>query len=395
MSQKADVIIVGGGMVGSTLAALLGQAGYQVIVLEGAESSPEPDVNGPPELRVSSVNRGSAAVFERAGAWQRMLARRVCPFRRLRVWDSRGVEAGFDARETGDHCLGWFIENGIIVAALHEALAAMASVEWRAPARPQRVNVDADAASVTLTDGSELQAKLIVGADGPNSTVRQLSGIGCHETDYEQRALVTNVQTALPQQDVTWQRFTPHGPQAFLPLAGPNASLIWYDTPERVRDREARPDADLQELILSAFPAALRGIEAIHARASFAIRRRHAQAYHQPRLALVGDAAHVIHPLMGQGLNLGIQGVASLASAIIDGGTNDPGSPRVLAAYEYRHRPRALAMMGATATCHRLFTREGGALPLIGSGLLGLARLAPIGRAQVVRFAMGLPVMGD
>jgi 2-octaprenyl-3-methyl-6-methoxy-1,4-benzoquinol hydroxylase len=392
MGLDADVIIVGGGMVGSTLAALLGGANYRVIVLEESATTPAPSEASPPELRVSSVNRGSAEVFDRAGGWQRILGHRVCPFRRLRVWDSLGIEANFDASEAGYDCLGWFIENSIIVASVHESLASMASVEWRAPVQAQSISLGAEAASVTLADGGELRGKLVVGADGPNSTVRHLSGIDSHETDYEQRALVTNVRTTLPQQDVTWQRFTPHGPQAFLPLAGPNASLIWYDTPERVRDREALSDADLRAAILAAFPPELGDIEAIHARASFPIHRRHAKSYRHQRLALVGDAAHVIHPLMGQGLNLGIQGVATLAGAITNARDDDPGNTRALAAYEYQHRRRALAMMAATDACHRLFTTESTALPLLGAGLLGLARLAPIGRGQAMRYAMGLPV---
>lgn len=390
VTHDADVIIIGGGMVGMTLAALLGHAGRHVIVVEGSPVPDDPDIPETPDLRVSSVNRGSAALFDRAGAWDGMLARRACPFRRVRVWGYKGTEARFDASETGHEQLGWFIENSVITAALREAVGQLESVEWLVPATPGSLGSDADHASVTLADGTRRTARLIVGADGPSSTVRELAGIRCHETDYQQRALVTNIGTSLPQQDLTWQRFTPRGPQAFLPLSGPNASLVWYESPSVIRDLEALPDPDLAAAIEHSFPSVLGRIEAVHDRASFAIKRRHAETYRNGRVVLVGDAAHAIHPLMGQGLNLGLQGVASLVNAITAEPDTDPGALPTLARYESEHRCRALTMMAATDACHRLFSRERGPLPALGSGLLQLSRFIGPGRRQATRFAMGL-----
>jgi len=390
LEHKADIIVVGAGMVGATLAALLGQAGWRIILVNDTDRNPAPAKGDPPDLRVSSVNRGSSIVFERAGAWPAMMGQRACPFQRVRVWDTSGIEAGFHASETGHDCLGWFIENGVIVSALLDRIAELDAVTWLAPAQLTRIDTDATSARAYLADGTSLRAELLVGADGPDSFVRHAVGIGCHQTDYGQRALVTNAHTSLPQQDVSWQVFTPTGPRAFLPLAGPHASLIWYDEPDPIREREALADGDLMAAIQDAFPNELGGLEGIHARASFPIRRRHAHTYRADRAVLIGDAAHVIHPLMGQGLNLGILAVNSLARAITHSHRNDPGDPTTLAAYERAHRPQALALMAATQGCHRLFTRRGGLAPWLGRGLLALASRLPPARRQAMRLAMGV-----
>lgn len=388
-----DIIIVGGGMVGATLAALLGAGGREVVVLDEGDPPTAPDAaEAPPDLRVSSVNRASASVFEQAGAWDAMLAHRACPFRRLSVWDITGHGTTFHAEEADYDGFGWFIENRVIRAALYQSLTGSNTVEWRSGVRPTAIATGAATASVTLSNGAQLAANLVVGADGPRSAVRHHAGISAHSEDYQQRALVTNVRTRLPQQDITWQRFTPRGPQAFLPLAGSNASLVWYETPPVVRDLEGLGDADLASAIQDAFPATLGAIDAVHGRASFAVSRQHATRYTAPRIALVGDAAHTIHPLLGQGLNLGIEGARTLAAAITTNPEHDPGTAPVLATYERHHRPRALALMAATNTCHHLFTRPPGSLRRLASSLLGLARYAPIGRREAMRFAMGLPI---
>lgn len=399
MNDEAEVIIVGGGMVGATLACLLGHEGLEVALVEEtppATASNDPD-DAPPDLRVSSVNLASAELFQRAGAWEGMTRRRVCPFRGVLARDMSGAETRFDARETGHDWFGWFIENQVILAGLHEAVAELQSVRWVTPARPNAIATDSGGATLTLNDGSRLRGRLIIGADGAGSTVRQLAGIDTTGTDYGLRALVTNVATELPQQDVTWQRFTPSGPQAFLPLPGHRASLVWYNDPDTVALLESLDDETLAGEIVDAFPEDLGGITAILGRASFPIRRQHAASYTASRLALVGDAAHAIHPLVGQGLNLGLQGVETLAGALLDARARgrDPGTAAVLAEYEHRHRPRALAMMVATDSFHRLFTREPGPLTRLASSVLRLADKVPVGRRQVMRHAMGLPLWRD
>jgi 3-demethoxyubiquinol 3-hydroxylase len=260
-AQHHEVIIVGGGMVGATLAALLGQAGVSVAVLDGAE----PDAwsaDTPPDLRVSSINAASLQVLEAAGAWPGIAARRHNPFRRLRVWEVSGRgETAFSADDIGADVLGHFVENNITRLALWERLALLPSVTRICPALPEGIEPRGSGAlTLRLRDGRRLSCRLLVGADGARSAVRTIAGIGVESHDYRQHAMITNVLTRLPQQDVTWQCFTPDGPVAFLPLQGPHASLVWYDRPDVVRRRLALSDEALRLGIEAAFPSDLGGI---------------------------------------------------------------------------------------------------------------------------------------
>jgi len=392
-AQHHEVIIVGGGMVGATLAALLGQAGVSVALLDGAEPGPW-SADTPPDLRVSSINAASLQVLEAAGAWPGITSRRHCPFRRLRVWEVSGRgETAFSAADIGAEVLGHFVENTITRLALWERLALLPSVTRICPALPDAIEPRGTGAlTLRLRDGRRLSCRLLVGADGARSAVRTLAGIGVESHDYRQHAMLTSVVTRLPQQDVTWQCFTPDGPVAFLPLEGAHASLVWYDRPEAVRRRLALSDEALRLSIESAFPSDLGGIERILGRGSFPIRRLHARRYRAYRLALVGDAAHVIHPLAGQGLNLGLQDVACLADRLIRalGQGEDPGAAALLASYEARRRPANLAMMHTMSLFHQVFAGDSGLLRQAGAFGLGLAdRLGPA-KHLVMRHAMGL-----
>ncbi|MDN3516822.1 FAD-dependent oxidoreductase [Aquisalimonas lutea] len=396
-TQAADVVVVGGGMVGASLAALLGRRGLDVVLVEEQPAtSADTPAAAPPDLRVSSVNLASVELFRAVGAWEPMTQHRVCPFRRVHAMDEHGGVLRFDARETGHDWFGWFVENRVILSGLREALAGVDTVRW-ITAAPVTLETDADRARLGLDNGLRLHAPLVVGADGAGSSIRGLAGIDVTARDYQTRALVTNVETELPQQDITWQRFTPEGPQAFLPLCGHRASLVWYARPETVQLLESLDDETLIAEITDAFPAELGGLRAVTGRASFAIRSQHATRYTGSRIALVGDAAHTIHPLAGQGLNLGLEGVNRLAAAILDARKHrrDPGTAVALADYERRHRPRALTMIAATDTLHRLFTAEAGVLPRLGNGVLRLADRLPPGRRAVMRHAMGLTPAGS
>ena len=384
-------------MVGATLAALLGGQGCRVAVVEGSEPrdwSPEE----PPDLRVSSVNAASRQVFKACDAWAGMVDRRAAPFRRLRAWDASGRgETSFHAADAGAESFGHFVENRIIQLALWERLAVLDNVHRYCPAEPASLETDAEGAVLRLRDGRSLGAALLVGADGARSAIRRMAGIDMDFHEYGQHALIINAVTRLPQQDITWQCFTPNGPRAFLPLAGHHASLVWYDSPNTVRRLLALPDESLVDAVHDAFPAELGGIEAIIGRGSFPIRRGHARRYHGNRVALVGDAAHVIHPLAGQGLNLGIQDARELATRIqraVTGG-RDVGAVSVLAAYEARRRPANLAMMLAMDAFHRVFTAALPGVRHAGALGLGLANQLAVAKRLVMRHAMGLgPVSG-
>ncbi|MDN3523071.1 FAD-dependent monooxygenase [Halomonas ramblicola] len=392
MDSTLDAIIVGGGMVGAAVAAALGQAGLAVALVEGGAPPAAIADDEPFDLRVSSLNLASQRLLESVGAWQRLPAARRSVFRHIHAWDEDERRAiRFAAGDLGLEDFGHFVENRVIRRALWQRLAELPNVAVHCHAGPVARIGGGERSLLELDDGRLLAARLVVGADGAGSRMRELAGIATRDADYHQRALIVNVRTHLPQQDVSWQRFTPEGPQAMLPLPGPHASLVWYAGPEATREREALDDAALRQAIERDFPARLGGVEAVLGRASFPIRRRHAEHYTRPRLALVGDAAHVIHPLAGQGLNLGLQDAATLSERVIAAhhAGRDPGGPGPLAAYARHRRPQVLAMIAATEAFHRVFT---GAGPLRRAGAAGLSVAERLGGAKrlVMRQALGL-----
>ncbi|MGM0981882.1 MAG: UbiH/UbiF/VisC/COQ6 family ubiquinone biosynthesis hydroxylase [Pseudomonadota bacterium] len=392
MEETLDAIIIGGGMVGAAVAAALGQAGMAVTLVEGGKAPEAIADDAPFDLRVSSLNLASQRLLEQTGAWLFIPEARRCPFRHIEATDeAEKYQVHFSASDLDLPHLGHFVENRVIRHALWQRLAELPNVTRLCSVSPVALVRGRQHTLVELDDGQLLAARLVVGADGANSRLREMAGIATHDEDYGQRALIINVRTRLPQQDVSWQRFMPHGPQAMLPLPGHHASLVWYDDDEATLSREALDDETLRLAIEAAFPARLGGIEAVQGRASFPIRRRHAERYVQPRLALVGDAAHVIHPLAGQGLNLGLQDAEVLSEQVVAAFQEgqDPGGQRALSRYARTRRPQALAMITAMETFHRVFT---GPEPLRHVGAAGLAVAERLGGAkrQVMRHALGL-----
>ncbi|WP_311946801.1 UbiH/UbiF/VisC/COQ6 family ubiquinone biosynthesis hydroxylase [Halomonas piscis] len=392
MDETLDAIIVGGGMAGAAVAAALGQTGMRVALVEGGGPPTAIPDDAPFDLRVSSLNLASQRLLKEVGAWPFIPESRRCPFRHIEASDATEKRhIRFSAVDLELPDFGVFVENRVIRRALWQRLAELPDVTTLCNAGPVAWIPGGHHSLLELDDGRMLAARLVVGADGAGSRTRELAGIATRDEEYGQRALITNVRTRLPQQDVSWQRFAPHGPQAMLPLPGHYASLIWYDTAEATLAREALDDETLRRAIEQEFPARLGGVEAVLGRASFPIRRRHAERYVRPRLALVGDAAHVIHPLAGQGLNLGMQDAEALSRRVINAfrSQQDPGGRSLLAGYARERRPRTLAMIAAMETFHRVFT---GAAPLRHAGAAGMAvaeRLEGAKRA-VMRHALGL-----
>ncbi|MDR9439968.1 MAG: UbiH/UbiF/VisC/COQ6 family ubiquinone biosynthesis hydroxylase [Halomonas sp.] len=392
MDDTLDAIIVGGGMVGAAVAAALGQAGMAVTLVEGGGAPEAIAEDAPFDLRVSSLNLASQRLLERVGAWSFIPEARCCPFRHIEASDATEKRhVHFSASDLGLPDLGYFVENRVIRHALWRRLAELPNVTPLCHVSPIALISGRQHALVELDDGRLLAARLVVGADGAGSRIRELAGIATQDEDYGQRALIINVRTRLPQQDVSWQRFTPHGPQAMLPLPGHHASLVWYDSDEATLSRETLDDEALRLAIETAFPTRLGGIEAVRGRGSFPIRRRHAERYVRPRLALVGDAAHVIHPLAGQGLNLGLQDAAALSDRVVSAfqAGQDPGGRGPLSGYARTRRPQTLAMIAAMETFHHVFT---GPAPLRDAGAAGLAVAERLegAKRQVMRHALGL-----
>lgn len=389
-----DIAIVGAGMVGAALAAALAPTGLSILLL--VANRPESfDSSQPHDLRVSAISPASENFIRHVGAWSGVEQRRLCPYKRMRVWETSGQgDTRFDCADIDQPVLGHIVENRILQLALWEQLERCDNVELRCPVSIEKLDYQPDVAPPRLRcdDGSQLSCRLLVAADGGFSWIRQQVGIGVHNWSYPQHALVAYVETDYPQQDITWQRFVPSGPQAFLPLSGPYGSVVWYNRPEEVtRLQHLEPNRFLEELQAS-FPSELGDIKQLLGRASFPLRSQYALDYVKPGVALVGDAAHMIHPLAGQGVNIGLLDAAQLAQQITDAVQTDQdwSSVSVLQQYQKARKQHNLLMMGGMDLICRVFSNDKAPLKLLRNIGLGVAqRLAPA-RNQAMKFAMGL-----
>lgn len=333
MSRRFDVIIVGGGMVGAALGCALGQGGLRVAVIESRE--PEPfTAEQEYGLRVSALGIASQHILENLGVWQQLQNWRISPYERMTVWDAGGTgKIEFDVAETGEQVLGHIVENALIQRALFEASAQEENIQWFCPASLQGFVADKDEVIVTLDTGEVLLSQLIVGADGANSKVRDLAGILRQSRDYHQQAIVANVGTQLPHERTARQRFLPDGILAFLPLADGRCSIVWSSETARSEYLMALNDEAFTAELGEMFEHALGEITSVSKRATFPLAGRHAETYIKSRIALVGDAAHTVHPLAGQGVNLGFLDIAELSHLLLNS-DRDLGSLHLLRKYE-------------------------------------------------------------
>ncbi len=394
-----DVVIVGGGMVGSMLAAALAtKTTLKVAVLEN--QLPEPMAAGtdePYDIRVSALSIASQRMLENVDAWQGILNRRACPYEQMLVWDGETTgRTHFRASEIGATALGHIVENRVIQLALLDVLTVSEAVDYRCPSRLLSFQPTADRIVCELDDESDhentsITTRLLVGADGAQSIVRELAGIQIQRSSYPQHALVASVETVLPQQDITWQRFQPTGPEAMLPLCGHRASMVWYHTEEEVQRLKALSDEAFIAALEQTFPEQLGGIQRVLARGSFPIAKAHAKRYMAQRIALVGDAAHTVHPLAGQGVNLGLLDAAALADVIIGAieQNRDIGAHRVLRQYERWRRGDNAMMISVLDGFYHAFKPQPQAVQTIRSTALNIADNAALLKRFVMRYAMG------
>lgn len=390
MKQQYDVVIVGGGMVGAAVACCLGGSDLKVALLENR--LPEPfSPEQPHDLRVSALSIASKTILDAVGAWQGIESKRCCPFQRMRVWEAAG-DTTFNSKDINASELGYIVENRITQLALLERLPDFDNIELLAPCSIAAIDYLGGQTVLTLANGTSIATGLLVGADGGHSRVRQAVGLGVTSWDYNQHALVIYVETDYPQQDITWQRFVPSGPQAFLPLTGNFASLVWYNSPDEVKRLQVLPVEDLKRELIAAFPSCLGEIRRVLGVASFPLRRQHAQHYVKQGVALVGDAAHMINPLAGQGVNIGLLDAAALAEVVIEASKQGKaiGDAAVLQRYERMRRNENLKMMTVMDVFYQSFSNDILPLKILRNLGLGLAqRIAPA-RNKVMRAAMGL-----
>ena len=410
MTQAFDIVVVGAGMVGAALATGLGQNGFSVALVDRA---PPPVFNPDkaPDIRVSALSAGSERYLQNLGAWDGILSMRATPYRRLAVWDEtryplqnlvprKLAEVQFDATELGAHHLGHIVENSVTQQALWQTAEACPQVTLFHDRGVSSLSQSGDKATVTLDDGQELQATLVVGADGAQSRIRELAGIGTTRNQYDQQAMVISVRYQGPVEDITWQGFHPSGPRAFLPLhsAGPEhpgeswGSLVWYDSPEELARLKSLDDNTLMSEIQSAFPTNLPLLTHIDSKASFPIARQHAKHYHSGRVVLAGDSAHTINPLAGQGVNLGFQDAQALQAALKEAkrAGADLADPKWLNLYEQQRRPANRRMMLTMDVFYHLFSNRIPPVHLLRNLGLGAARALPFARNRVARYAMGI-----
>ena len=405
--QHYDVLIVGGGMVGAAIACGLGQQRIRVAVFDHNEPPLPLPKDALPELRISALTTASEEILRQLEAWQHMQSMRMTPYRRMAVWeklyspygkeiDSRANRVVFDAKQINHSQLGFIVENRVTQLGLLEAIKSYSSVSFFCPANIQKIHTSERPPAIELTDGRRFTGNLLVGADGANSQVRQTAGLAKEQRDYEQQCLVATVEIVCGCQDITWQAFTPTGPEAFLPLPDINGrsygSIVWYNHPEKIRQLLTLSNKAFIEELQTTFPAELPEVVRHHERRAFPIARCHVTKYFRPGVVLAGDAAHTINPLAGQGVNLGLQDAAWLIEILVDAYRADEnlGSPAVLSQYEKARRRDNALMMNTMDTFYHIFSSQNKPLQLLRNlGLTIAGKLSPAVK-QVMKHAMGL-----
>jgi len=397
MEMRADLLIVGAGMVGSALALALQDSGLEILLLDGGPLSVKPfDRAAPFEPRVSALSAASQRILQRLGVWDGIAARRASPYAEMQVWDGSGTgQIHFSAASVHAESLGHIVENRVVQDALLERLHD-SGIGLLPGARLEQLRRSGDDWLLTLADGRQLRAPLLIAADGANSAVRRLAGCATREWDYLHHALITSVRCAEAHRRTAWQRFTDDGPLAFLPLerSGDShwCSIVWSTTPVEAQRLMGLDDAAFCKALGKAFEWRLGEVLEADPRLCIPLRQRHAKRYVEEGLALIGDAAHTIHPLAGQGVNLGFLDAAVLAEVLLHALARGErlADPRVLSRYERRRMPHNLAMMAAMEGFERLFQADPLPLRWLRNSGLNWVDGLPEAKALFVRQALGL-----
>lgn len=388
MSQF-DCAIVGAGMVGATTALALAELGLKVVLIDKYQPKSFA-MEQSFDLRVSAISVFSQTLLTQLGAWQQIKQWRLCPYKRLGVWENESSYTEFDCENINQPYLGHIVENRLLQLSLWQQIEQQKNITLLCPEELITYRMLEDNVHLTLST-QDMSAKLLIAADGANSQVRKLANIGTTGWDYQQSAMLINVETELDQQDITWQQFYETGPVAMLPLSGQNASLVWYHKKDEIKRLSELSNQALTDEVHKHFPKKLGKVKVIN-KAAFNLTRRHANNYVKNRVVLLGDAAHTINPLAGQGVNLGFKDVKALQMALataIGEGKSWYGN-ETLAAYEKARRSDNLLMMTTMDLLYKTFSHPS---PLIkGIRNLGLmaANKAPIFKNKALAYACGV-----
>ncbi|KGD74949.1 oxidoreductase [Tatumella morbirosei] len=396
--QSFDVVIAGGGMVGLAVGCGLQGSGLKVAVLE--QTPPRaPDMQAAPAIRVSAINLASERLLSHLGVWQDILAMRASAYHGMEVWekDSFG-HIRFDERPQGIASLGHIVENQVIHHALWQRASQCSDIQLIAPAQLQQVAFGDNEAFVTLQDGTMLTARLLVAADGANSWLRDKADIPLVFRDYQHHALVANIRTEQPHGSVARQIFYPEGILAFLPLQDPHlSSIVWSCDPQQASRAQGMSEDQFNQQLAVAFDMKLGHCQLESERKTFPLTARYARQFAAHRLALVGDAAHTIHPLAGQGVNLGFMDAAELMGEIrrLQQQGKDIGQHLYLRRYERSRKHSAALMLASMQGFRDLFAGSNPARKLLRDIGLKLADTLPGVKPQLLKQAMGLHDLPD
>lgn len=383
--MKNKALIVGGGMVGAATAVAFAKQGIEVTLIEQSPIDAEQIFGDDTiDIRVSAINRFSERLMDELGAMESLRASRIAPYHRLSAFESGKNVLSFDRDEVAASHLGHIIENKLIQAAFWRQFNDL-PIKVKSIPSPAR-SLTQDNESVTLCYEHEtFTADLLVAADGGRSLIRQLAGIGVTGWQYDQHCMGVLIKLDAAQQTETWQQFKPSGPVALLPMAAPYANLIWYDNGNKLNLLKQLSPSQLKDEIKAHFPPLPGDFEVLDS-AVFPLARQHANRYVQGRVVLVGDSAHTINPLAGQGVNLGFKDVDALNKAV---SLDDIGQAEGLIQYERARRKDNLLMMSTMDACYFGFSNNITPLKQLREIALGLADKAGIIKKQVLKHAIG------
>ncbi|MDY2946601.1 MAG: FAD-dependent oxidoreductase [Mannheimia varigena] len=393
MNTELDMIVVGGGMVGAATALGLAKQGVKLALLE-KNPLPTFEANSAYDLRISAISMGSIQLLEKLGVWEQIISMRTCPYNRLETWEIEGFNTVFSASDLGLEKLGDMVENNLLQITLWEQLKQFPNCVQAVGFEQIFAKREENLWEIQV-DNQTFSAPIIIAADGANSQARQWAGIGLTSWQYRQHCLLATIKTEKTTPSTTWQQFYTTGPRAFLPLSGNNGCIVWYDSPQRIAELKNLPTEKLTTEIEQHFPARLReelGKINVQASGAFPLTRQHAQHYVQNGAVLVGDAAHTINPLAGQGVNLGFKDVKVLLDVVEQAVKKGESfaNEEVFKRYEQKRKLDNLLMQTSMDIFYKAFKTELLPLKIVRNlGLVIADKAMPI-KKQALKYAIGL-----
>ncbi len=391
-SVDADVVVVGGGITGIVLSVLLAQQRLSVTLIDHKDTLVPESCDADP--RALALTLATRQILSHIGAWSCLPGDRIGQFTCMQVWDENGSgEVQFDSHQINVARLGHIVEASVLQAALITAIKNQPDIQVLAPVTLTDIQTDADSVIVHLRDGRRLRSRLIVGADGRHSALRQLAGIGFNSEDYDQLAICSVVKTELPHKDTARQRFLTDGTLAFLPMAEATQSgIVWSTQTEQAERLLQLEQAEFMLELADGFQQRLGRVVECGPRMHYPLSYGSAESYVQPRIALVGDAAHVVHPLAGQGANLGILDAAALSQTLSETSARqrDIGSLSALRRYERWRKGENRLMMQVLTGFKQAFTQQTEPVKWLRNTGMQLTNRVPMIKRQIMQYASGL-----